>query len=1089
MRKRYPSKRVTIGQGKQRRRISRRRFLAETTLAGAALTLPAWLTGCGDERVEAPAPPVPTASPTPGPQARERRTLHFDFSFGNLRDLTLTAANSQSNGAAILQHTQESRARHRQNSPALAAVPDEQLTHYIEDVDLPADALQMLMATGVDAGTGEAALAALYIHVPTASVAGTVSGSPTTIEDLVINVKGFITPWDTAIALVFHSPEVMNLNVDQGGAILGMINSLPCTPGDTTCTQVPFLATLASAIANKWPATTSGGWATLLPVRDANGTLVVDGSGNPVYTYDLDAGVAQSVTSVAAQIKPYIFNDARFKGTNWHPTEGITVSQPAATATAAAASFAVTAAHPRETHVHGVKFEAVEVLDAVNRTVQLQFRNDYIRFMSAFVQFANAAGDLPVQNSDPQDTSRSQFLSLINSNYTILGIPLFGNDVPLQGVQFNVPADASIAKVYFGSLGTGGQAFCPEAVPGSVLTLIFNIGIPTILLVAGTAITPGVFKKLGQVAGDVFSSIAGKLPFIIGLAAPGIVNGIFGATDSKSAVGILTSLANALLSAFFATADGIGFLLGLLKVEVEQNVTDSALGPIGIALRLAAIAADVATIGQTVGEVLANPALFINQLTLSQTTTVTVHHDANDFQFPATARNYEVTLTYDAVSKVAHKQSGTIAPGRADPIVVAFDNVPAGGMVTVDIYLTTDTGYIVGRSTDGNGNVGPYGPVSGTETAIDVTIKELLIPLTATTQYVHDVKLEYQGGQHVWVQTAAPTATIASLMQGNDNALNDLTGITISQRTGMAGYSFLAGGQGVPFCGTGNSGIMHMLQNVFLGQNPDKGLKQLPCGFQQTPGIAYEKLGAPTSGRNFFLQPSPSGFLLQSVPLDQAPFDIANPLTWGIFSEALDSLVVVPSGYVLGVDRQNHKMQILELPAAPSNPSTAPQAVPFSFSKMGRGTRVGLLLAPVAVTVFQSTVLILEDGNQRIQAVDVSGNPVLRFQNGASNTVELEKGSGITYLDLGVEGLGYLYVLSYVNDGRTAADYRLDIYDPQGNHLTRTTGVAAARMAVDTFRNVYTLNYETIANAPRVEPSLSQWNPCPPTGCPAPPAA
>jgi hypothetical protein len=137
--------------------------------------------------------------------------------------------------------------------------------------------------------------------------------------------------------------------------------------------------------------------------------------------------------------------------------------------------------------------------------------------------------------------------------------------------------------------------------------------------------------------------------------------------------------------------------------------------------------------------------------------------------------------------------------------------------------------------------------------------------------------------------------------------------------------------------------------------------------------------------------------------------------------------------------------------------------------------------------VNDATILILENGNQRIQAVDVSGNPVSIFQNGTSNLVTLEQGSGITYLDLGVEGMGYIYVLSFVNEGMTAADYRLDVYDPQGNHLNRTTGVAAARLAVDTFRNVYTLNYEAVANAPRVEPSLSQWNPSTPEGCPTPP--
>jgi hypothetical protein len=73
-----------------------------------------------------------------------------------------------------------------------------------------------------------------------------------------------------------------------------------------------------------------------------------------------------------------------------------------------------------------------------------------------------------------------------------------------------------------------------------------------------------------------------------------------------------------------------------------------------------------------------------------------------------------------------------------------------------------------------------------------------------------------------------------------------------------------------------------------------------------------------------------------------------------------------------------------------------------------------------------------------------------------------------------------MYVLSYINDGRMVADYRVDIYTPQGNFLARTTGIAAARLAVDTFRNVYTLNYATIAGAPRVEPSLSQWEPSTP---------
>jgi hypothetical protein len=95
--------------------------------------------------------------------------------------------------------------------------------------------------------------------------------------------------------------------------------------------------------------------------------------------------------------------------------------------------------------------------------------------------------------------------------------------------------------------------------------------------------------------------------------------------------------------------------------------------------------------------------------------------------------------------------------------------------------------------------------------------------------------------------------------------------------------------------------------------------------------------------------------------------------------------------------------------------------------------------------------------------------------------VELEKASGIEYLDIAVEALGYMYVLSAANGGQTMDDYRLDVFTPQGSLLARTTGVAAARLAVDTFRTVYTLNYATLVGAPRVEPTLSQWVPSLPT--------
>ena len=124
----YFGKTGTARRARRPRRISRRQFLAGTTLTGVALTLPPWLAGCGcddDDTRGATPTPTATAAPTPGVRPRERRTLHFDFSFAPLREPQLQAFGSQSHRAPILEHTAESRARHRQLNPALNNVPDE----------------------------------------------------------------------------------------------------------------------------------------------------------------------------------------------------------------------------------------------------------------------------------------------------------------------------------------------------------------------------------------------------------------------------------------------------------------------------------------------------------------------------------------------------------------------------------------------------------------------------------------------------------------------------------------------------------------------------------------------------------------------------------------------------------------------------------------------------------------------------------------------------------------------------------------------------------------------------------------------------
>jgi len=108
----------------------------------------------------------------------------------------------------------------------------------------------------------------------------------------------------------------------------------------------------------------------------------------------------------------------------------------------------------------------------------------------------------------------------------------------------------------------------------------------------------------------------------------------------------------------------------------------------------------------------------------------------------------------------------------------------------------------------------------------------------------------------------------------------------------------------------------------------------------------------------------------------------------------------------------------------------------------------------------------------------------------------LHEPDNITYLDLAVESKGYIYVLSRVKKTTTAernTDYILDIYNPDGTFLVRSPDprlhsdpskmqyVSAARLTLDIWRSVFTLNYESFPGPQgRTEPSISQWIPTTP---------
>jgi hypothetical protein len=141
---------------------------------------------------------------------------------------------------------------------------------------------------------------------------------------------------------------------------------------------------------------------------------------------------------------------------------------------------------------------------------------------------------------------------------------------------------------------------------------------------------------------------------------------------------------------------------------------------------------------------------------------------------------------------------------------------------------------------------------------------------------------------------------------------------------------------------------------------------------------------------NFYLDPrfytdANPVYYLRGVDLKRPPgeysFDDDTTKAWGRFSNpgSLQALAVHPHGYVVGVDFKHNKLYSLKLPANAVASDQAPYAMPLS----GEGVLQGLMSNPQALTITaDGRILILEEGNRRIQAFDVKGNAVPCFSVG-----------------------------------------------------------------------------------------------------------
>jgi len=751
--------------------------------------------------------------------------------------------------------------------------------------------------------------------------------------------------------------------------------------------------------------------------------------------------------------------------------------------------------------------------------VSLSLLNWALRFVGVYLQFLSTKTNPPtpialskipeytdkkiIPGHDPSsDTPTEFFVGLLGPTFTILGIPIApGFLLP----KFQVPASADMVRTLSSGLSFQGSNNYPDTVlPGAIMTGVFNYGVTALMAAAGAGATFSTILK--TVVVPLAQALVQELITIISQAlnstGPSDLVDMLGKASFWE--GQALAVAKTLLT--FAAGGAVGGAVGKLAAAIVGALgvaeAEDAIPLAGWISLGVSIAVGVASIIETSVELGKVPWTDIDELSFTHDLSVTILKDSGDDTFPKDADHYKVTALFDdGTPRVQTLALPQPVPATLPPVV--FPGVPLGGNVNISVafsQLPTDPSQPAGGVLLGKGTTGLIPNTLGATPTI--TIQELQFSITANTTYVHKQKtaVDANTGHHVWdAQAAPPTVNAGTLVSDGPGTLYNFRSITVRQGTAMAqgyvGYAWQGWNTDpnqVPSCTGGAAGELDQMANL---NTADAGTGYVTStGFVQ-PGVrlAYNML---SHGRaNFYLDTTdPNHLHVRQVTLEPTPMfaSACSNQSWGVFTHLPDALLLHPAGHLVSITRAQHTMATHRLPDACMTDAEAAVHL-LAQVKSGPGTRPGLMTAPAAATVApDGAILVLEAGNpnatptpilSRLQAFNLGANAIRFFTKQPDPyfliLTATPNDQGWQYLDIAAEYSGLVYVLSY---NENTFLYRLDIYDPTQAGTTpiaTTQHINAAKLTVDFWRNVYTLNYEVL-QLPRpgiTEPTVSLWVP------------
>ena len=1031
----------------------------------------------------------------------ETATLHFDLS--HLSPDQPFALRAGTGRYELTPHTRHTLAQARRSNAALAIIPDHRVTHFAGLVHLPADAPMLLRVTAPKRDPDDLLdrLVLTSVRLPRRHRAAGLArrrrqraGSPLRLppklvtyglvgdgdtpdglpsDKVLLDVHDLNTADDAAYSIVFHHPELLTLEATPAGKVMAYVES------------ARGIGDLAQAILDQSQAhdkdPNQPNWA----VSKAGLDWQSKQPAGSVYAWS--DKTLEYLSQPLGDTLQATKDDLELRGQCWTVQPGKTQAgmTPAPVAATAADEGAATYTVKELTPQSGVEHDFTYDLGTKTATVSL--KNYYLRWLKISVdQFAPG----PDGQDGPQVGS-TQVLNNLSPVDTIMSVPL---EPEFTDFQFTFDDRASKAVVSLGGLGQVPFSWAYDG-DGITLTALFNYAVPTAFIVAGKAVDDSSRWS------ELEKSVVGKALAVLEAAVGGPVAAKVG-TGGAQLTDVLYALANCAGSLLLGvlTSKGCEELQEYITEKLGAGAAEEAAPFIGWVATAIGAAADVASMVETSVEVARSPATMSLDIERKMDVTVTVTGDPShgqDHQLPATATHYTISITYENGPVYIYTEN---LPGTTQTEVThTFADLPAGGKITVLASFFSKTGWLAGQG------VSPSTPAlpgsNGTLAVQAFPIKENTVPLTATTTYTMKEKLGFQGGSRVWIASppaTPPTATYSDLSGNNTPSyLNWLGQLTLNEEKSELGYSWQASGQNLPKDGPGSgenppyTGQIYAFQAISDGAAPESGLRFPGYGTTWTPQLAFPPptMANPVAD-GFLLEPDVAGksMLLRAISLQPGqPLICSAGQSFGRFTAPQDALAIHPAGYAVALNNSTCKLQIVRLTAP-----TADAGAPAAAILAGQGNRAGLLNNPVAVSCSTDKIVVLQSSDPDnypqgcLCAFDVKGNPVICFGGKTTSVAPLhpEGTAQVQLVDLSVEPTGYLYVLKYLVNPSTGhvqpSDYRLDIYNPDGTLLVQVAGIAAARLHVDLWRNMFTLNYEILQGSGRTEPSVAQWIPSTP---------